>query len=60
MANEIEFLQSSLSQACSSSNEQYIQVLTIENYTRQQEIKHDLEVSHVKTKLKVCSLQNLL
>lgn len=53
MANEIECLQASLSEACNSSNDQYFEVFNLENFIKQQEIKHDLEISHVKTKLKV-------
>ena len=53
LVDEVETLHQFFSESWMNTNDQLFQVLTLENCIKQEEIKHDLEVSHIKTKLKV-------
>lgn len=53
MVDEIESLQLMLSNSCQQKSSIYISYLELEAEVCQTTIKHDLEVSHLKTKLKL-------
>ena len=53
MTEEADSLQLCLSTAATESNLQFLYTLELENQIRQNDIKQDLETSHLKTKLKL-------